>query len=180
MPARRATSSRVRSSLSRASRHLVISEDGSRHQMPSQVITRHEVPIAGPSARNDYASVPQLGEMIRSAREDLGWSQRELAARLSGGAEGNTISRYERGEIRPQRRRMAEIIGLLDLDEDVALLAWARWTPASPPRAAAPVGDLDRARDLKDLRGAEADADELADLADERDDEEDQRKRGRR
>jgi len=43
----------------------------------------------------------RVGARIRQARYDKRFSQRELAERIPGTVEGNTISRWERGDTMP-------------------------------------------------------------------------------
>lgn len=58
-----------------------------------------------PSWAEEGASTTSLGEAIRKARAERGWTQSELAGRL--GTTTTTISRWERGRGRPRRRLYA-------------------------------------------------------------------------
>ena len=77
-----------------------------------------------------------LGEVLRAMREAEGWTQAEAGKRI--GVAGNTISRWELGQLTPtgiQRARALEVYGLVDapvlpralreLEERVAALE--RW-----------------------------------------------------
>ena len=77
-----------------------------------------------------------LGEVLRAMREAKGWTQAEAGKRI--GVAGNTISRWELGQLTPtgiQRARALEVYGLVDapvlpqalreLEERVAALE--RW-----------------------------------------------------
>jgi hypothetical protein len=77
-----------------------------------------------------------LGEILRAVREAKGWTQAEAGRRI--GVAGNTISRWELGQLKPtgvQRARALEVYGLVDapvlpqavreLEERVAALE--RW-----------------------------------------------------
>ena len=77
-----------------------------------------------------------LGEVLRAVREAKGWTQAEAGKRI--GVAGNTISRWELGQLTPtgiQRARALEVYGLVDapvlpqalreLEERVAALE--RW-----------------------------------------------------
>lgn len=55
-----------------------------------------------------------LGERVRTLREDLALSQKELAE-LSGVTE-NTIGRIERGVVYPRMRTLRHIAEALDVD----------------------------------------------------------------
>jgi transcriptional regulator with XRE-family HTH domain len=77
-----------------------------------------------------------LGEVLRAMREAKGWTQAEAGRRI--GVAGNTISRWELGQLTPtgiQRARALEVYGLVnapvlpqalrELEERVAALE--RW-----------------------------------------------------
>jgi transcriptional regulator with XRE-family HTH domain len=77
-----------------------------------------------------------LGEVLRAMREAKGWTQAEAGRRI--GVAGNTVSRWELGQLKPtgiQRARALEVYGLVDapvlpealreLEERVAALE--RW-----------------------------------------------------
>ncbi len=72
-----------------------------------------------------------LGGVIRARRKELGWTQEELAERISALDEyvrQSDISRIERGEIMlPRRQRLARIASALNLPlgELLALSGWA-------------------------------------------------------
>ena len=56
-----------------------------------------------------------LGEILRAVREAKGWTQAEAGRRI--GVAGNTISRWELGQLTPtgiQRARALEVFGLVD------------------------------------------------------------------
>ncbi|MCP4383137.1 MAG: helix-turn-helix domain-containing protein [Hyphomicrobiales bacterium] len=78
-----------------------------------------------------------LGDQIRAARRRRGWGQAELARELD--LRQQTVSRWERGESRPQRHVVAKLASLLDLDqrELVALAGYGaladRPVDAPPP-----------------------------------------------
>lgn len=62
--------------------------------------------------------------MVRGARLERGWTQRELAERIDGGVDANQISRYEKGTNRPNRARFQRMIEVLRLDPVAARAAW--------------------------------------------------------
>ena len=72
-----------------------------------------------------------LGSVIRARRKELGWTQEELAERISALDEyvrQSDISRIERDDIAlPRRQRLARIAGALNLTlgELLALSGWA-------------------------------------------------------
>jgi transcriptional regulator with XRE-family HTH domain len=86
-----------------------------------------------------------LGEILRAVREAKGWTQAEAGRRI--GVAGNTISRWELGQLKPtgiQRARALEVYGLVDapvlpqavreLEERVAALE--RWRERVDQRSA--------------------------------------------
>jgi transcriptional regulator with XRE-family HTH domain len=60
-----------------------------------------------------------LGELIRDRRIERGWSQQDLADHL--GVRAQTISTWELGQARPQRRFAREVADLLGVDEHEVL-----------------------------------------------------------
>jgi transcriptional regulator with XRE-family HTH domain len=77
-----------------------------------------------------------LGDVLRAVRQAKGWTQAEAGRRI--GVAGNTVSRWELGQLTPtgiQRARALEVYGLVDapvlpqalreLEERVAALE--RW-----------------------------------------------------
>jgi len=71
-----------------------------------------------------------LSRMLAEARESKNaaeprqWTQRLLGSRLIGTPPGQTISNYEGARQVPDVERMAELIVLLDLDEEKAWRAY--------------------------------------------------------
>jgi len=57
--------------------------------------------------------LPALGARIRSLREDLSWSQAELASKA--GVHPNLIGRLERGIYNPTVSKLLAIAGALDV-----------------------------------------------------------------
>lgn len=82
---------------------------------------------------------PQLGDVIRERRLELGWSQELLAERASGSGDEvrqSDISRLERGRVGlPRRARMERIAGALGLPVG-ELLGRSGWAGAAEAFAA--------------------------------------------
>ena len=78
-------------------------------------------------SNNDYSRMDHLGDMLLAARTAKGWTQRDVAERLSspdgGHPEGAVVHKYEKGKA-PGLDRMAELIAALDLDEEKAWRAY--------------------------------------------------------
>jgi transcriptional regulator with XRE-family HTH domain len=62
--------------------------------------------------------------MLRAARADKGWTLKDYGQH--SGLDANYYSKFENGTAVPGAKTMVQIIGVLGLDEDAALLAWAR------------------------------------------------------
>lgn len=78
-----------------------------------------------------------LGERIRSRREGLGWSQTELARRISvygQKADAMSVSRWETGRTTPTLASLANIAGALGVRAE-----WLTYGTGSP-EAAEPTG----------------------------------------
>lgn len=60
-----------------------------------------------------------VGSRVKAAREEKGLSQRELADRIPGKADGNQVSKWERGQHRVSDDTLKHIAKVLDHD-----LAW--------------------------------------------------------
>lgn len=60
--------------------------------------------------------MPRVGDLLRQARKERGWSQKELAERV-GDKQAN-ISRWETGKRIPSNDALAELADELDLDVD--------------------------------------------------------------
>ena len=79
-----------------------------------------------------------LGEAIRTRRQELGWSQEELAERIGDGVRQADVSRLERGRVvLPRRQRMERIAAALGLSlgELLARSGWAGAGAAFDPPA---------------------------------------------
>ena len=86
-----------------------------------------------------------LGETIRTRRESLGWTQKELANRVSQHGDATfrqaDVSRLERGRVAlPRRDRLEHIAAVLDLPLG-ELLARSGWTGACSAFEAAATRD---------------------------------------
>ncbi len=81
----------------------------------------------------DARRLGSLGEAIRTRRRELGWSQEELAERISGEGEvcrQSDVSRLERGKVGlPRRARLDRIAAALGLSVG-ELLAKSGWAGA--------------------------------------------------
>ena len=62
------------------------------------------------------AYLKRVGERIRERRDELGLSQRELAEQLPGKADGNQVSKWERGLHRPSDDTLEHIAKILSVD----------------------------------------------------------------
>ena len=71
---------------------------------------------------------------LKKARARLGWTQEQLAARL--GVAGNTVARWERGEVSPNER-----VVLLALDNVIAQACLPRSARRRQARGAGSVSD---------------------------------------
>ena len=79
---------------------------------------------------------PELGPLLRTAREWRHVTQEELAARTGSRISVDTISNIERGRTRPRRRTLDEFVDALDLDgpeRTAVVAAWLRLR--QPPEA---------------------------------------------
>jgi CheY-like chemotaxis protein/transcriptional regulator with XRE-family HTH domain len=108
---------------------------------PRPVLDRAPSPAASatPAARpwrEDGQALPRtLGEAIKTRRQELGWSQEELAARVVASGDAafrqSDVSRLERGRVGlPHRVRLARIAGALGLSAG-ELLARSGWAGAA-------------------------------------------------
>jgi transcriptional regulator with XRE-family HTH domain len=66
----------------------------------------------------------KLHEMLRGARADKGWTLKDYGQH--SGLDANYFSKFENGTAVPGTKTMVRLIEVLDLDEDAALLAWAK------------------------------------------------------
>jgi transcriptional regulator with XRE-family HTH domain len=64
--------------------------------------------------------------MLRSARESLGLTQKQVGALLTGQPEGGVIHKYEKGTQTPDLDRLAELIAVLRLDDEAVFRAYLR------------------------------------------------------
>lgn len=60
-------------------------------------------------------SANEVGERIRTRREQLGLDQSGLAARLGGSASQGLVSNWECGRVRPSRDYLIRLAGILGL-----------------------------------------------------------------
>lgn len=95
-----------------------------------------------------------LGDLIRAAREALGWRQKDLALKISGECDATQVSRWERGEIRPTRERLEEVISILALDEGPVFAAWMRWESPAKRRKKATLAAAEKAATAKRRRAS--------------------------
>jgi transcriptional regulator with XRE-family HTH domain len=61
-----------------------------------------------------------LGERLKQLRQERGWSQAELAAKV--GADAGQISRYENGRMTPSAEAVVKIAETLDVTTDYLLV----------------------------------------------------------
>lgn len=109
-------------------------------------------------------SAALIGARIRGAREDRGWSRRELAKRMDGLATDNDIYRWEKGQHRPRDDALAAAARALELPLSYFFQDQARGpTPdlsngsdhATPETNAALIAQLDaRLSSIEDLLAA--------------------------
>lgn len=72
-----------------------------------------------------------LGERLKQLRQERGWSQAELAAKV--GADAGQISRYENGRMTPSAEAVVKIAEVLDVTTDYLLVETSpRRSPHAP------------------------------------------------
>ena len=88
--------------------------------------------LAGRAGRPDY---PQIGAHLRTRRQQLGLSLRELADRL--GVSASLISQIERGLANPSVSTLYALVAELDVSLDDLLFTDGRFLPRSADESAA-------------------------------------------
>jgi transcriptional regulator with XRE-family HTH domain len=87
-----------------------------------------------------------LGEVIRSHRLALGWTQEDLAARMGEGVPPGEVARIERDGAPPPREQLAQIADALDVSlSDLLAMRWRQEEPGSRSTADAANRDPDEA-----------------------------------
>ena len=80
-----------------------------------------------------------IGERIRALRSERGWSQDELATKISA-AGAHQISRYENGKITPATETVVRLAEVFDVSIDYLRLTKPRAGPCISPTEASPTG----------------------------------------
>jgi transcriptional regulator with XRE-family HTH domain len=65
-----------------------------------------------------------LGDLLRSYRDQRGWTQEELAANVDPPLSADTISNLERGRARPYRHTVEAVSVALGLDNATQQIVW--------------------------------------------------------
>lgn len=97
----------------------------------------------------------RIGARIRKRREEMGLTQRELADQLPGKADGNQVSKWERGQHRVSDDTLEHIGAALEVDPSYFL--------APEPKTGTPdlMGDIRGAEDRRQLDRIEKKLDKL-------------------
>lgn len=79
-----------------------------------------------------------LGTLLRQHRERRGLTREALAERVATGLSVETLSKVERGRVRPRRHTLQEVIAALGLDEAERQSVLSAWRAVPAPAAPAP------------------------------------------